>query len=244
MLHFTAVGYNLISEVLNHFTEYPYEKGHFRNVHEQYSAEIGVAVQRKKGERVCGDYTRYYKTEEGVLYVILSDGIGSGESARKYSETAVSLTEKLLGLIPKPLLVIFLVNQWIALQQSENFGCATIDLLEIDLHTGTANFYKCGASCSYLLTHHSLSDIEGNSNLIGCIDSNFTVQQHLEKLSEDTVIIMSSDGAELSKEDLPTTNTVLSDKSMRICAKKLLVASGQDGLDDKTVIALRLHKRI
>ena len=44
-------------------------------------ANVGIAGMKKKGEPTSGDRGTYFKTDEGVLCVILADGMGSGEDA-------------------------------------------------------------------------------------------------------------------------------------------------------------------
>ena len=52
---------------------------------------------RKKGENVSGDRGTYFKTDAGVLCVILSDGMGTGEDAAAESVEAVQILERFLA---------------------------------------------------------------------------------------------------------------------------------------------------
>ena len=48
---------------------------------EPLAVSVGIASMRKKGETVSGDRGTYFKTDAGQLCVILSDGMGCGETA-------------------------------------------------------------------------------------------------------------------------------------------------------------------
>ena len=51
---------------------------------------------RKKGEKVSGDRGTYFKTDAGVLCVILSDGMGCGEAAARESRRVIEILESFL----------------------------------------------------------------------------------------------------------------------------------------------------
>jgi stage II sporulation protein E len=63
---------------------------------EPYSVSVGIASMKKKGESVSGDRGTYFKTDQGVLCILLSDGMGSGESAARESVAAVRILERFL----------------------------------------------------------------------------------------------------------------------------------------------------
>ena len=63
---------------------------------EKFKASIGAGVRRRKGESVSGDSGTYFKTEEGMLYLTLSDGMGSGHDAALESAVAIKLVERFL----------------------------------------------------------------------------------------------------------------------------------------------------
>ena len=56
------------------------------------SYRIGAALRPKDGEAVCGDSLSSFETDGGTLCLLLSDGCGSGEGARRES----ALTNRLL----------------------------------------------------------------------------------------------------------------------------------------------------
>ena len=59
-------------------------------------AVAGVAARKKDGETVSGDGGTYFKREDGTLYVLLCDGMGSGLAANRESNLALRLLEQFL----------------------------------------------------------------------------------------------------------------------------------------------------
>ena len=80
-------------------------------------------------------------------YVILCDGMGTGEEAAQLSSYAIRLLEKLLksGLSAEEALK--LLNGNMILRGSGTFS--TVDLLRLDLYSGMAYIYKWGAAPSF-----------------------------------------------------------------------------------------------
>lgn len=63
---------------------------------EPLAVSVGIASMRKKGETVSGDRGTYFKTDAGQLCVILSDGMGCGETAADGSISTVGMLEEFL----------------------------------------------------------------------------------------------------------------------------------------------------
>ena len=61
---------------------------------EPLAVSVGIAALKKRGERVSGDRGTYFKTDSGVLCVILADGMGCGDEAAKDSGQVVDILEK------------------------------------------------------------------------------------------------------------------------------------------------------
>jgi stage II sporulation protein E len=117
---------------------------------EPLTVSVGVAAMKKKGENVCGDKGTYFKTDQGALCVILSDGMGSGDAAAKGSAEVVAILEKFLRAGTPPATAMRILNSVMLLKNSDEWGYATADLMCVDLFTGQACFYKYGAAPSYV----------------------------------------------------------------------------------------------
>ncbi|GHV32928.1 hypothetical protein FACS18949_05500 [Clostridia bacterium] len=115
---------------------------------EPVTATLGVAAHKRGGSPVSGDSGAYFKSDEqGKLYVILSDGMGSGAEAARESRNAVKLLEKLLRLQIPEESAMELVNSTLVLGESAAF--VTVDLLALDLFSGRLTSYKYGAAPTY-----------------------------------------------------------------------------------------------
>lgn len=111
--------------------------------------QLGVTLRPKKGERVSGDSMSTFETED-KLCLLLSDGMGSGEEARKESAMATRLLERFLraGIDAPPALKT--LNSALTLRAEETNSFTTIDLLLLSLQTGEGELYKYGAAPSYI----------------------------------------------------------------------------------------------
>ena len=58
---------------------------------EPLAVSVGIASLKKRGEKVSGDKGSYFKTDAGVLCVLLSDGMGCGDEAARDSDQVVSI---------------------------------------------------------------------------------------------------------------------------------------------------------
>ena len=108
---------------------------------EPLMAVAGIAARKKDGETVSGDAGTYFKREDGTLYVLLCDGMGSGPLANRESNLAVRLLEQFLqaGVDTEHALVT--LNSALALRNEEQGGFTTVDLLQVDLFTGEGSIY-------------------------------------------------------------------------------------------------------
>ena len=112
--------------------------------------EIGATLRPKDGERVSGDCMSTFETDAGELCLLLADGMGSGENARRESALAVRLIERFLraGVDAPPALQT--LNSALGLRAEHTEGFTTVDLLTLSLKNGEGKLYKYGAAPSYI----------------------------------------------------------------------------------------------
>ncbi|MBR4938204.1 MAG: histidinol dehydrogenase, partial [Kiritimatiellae bacterium] len=77
---------------------------------EPLAVSVGIAAMKKQGEPVSGDRGTYFKTDSGVLCVILSDGMGSGTGAARDSVAAVRVLERFLRAGVEPVTAMKILN--------------------------------------------------------------------------------------------------------------------------------------
>ena len=114
------------------------------------ACRIGAALRPKEGELVCGDTVVSFRTGTGLLCLLLADGMGSGEAARKESALTCRLVEQFLEAGIEPEAALKTLNSAMALRGADTGSFTTIDLLTCRPETGEAVFYKYGAAPSYL----------------------------------------------------------------------------------------------
>ena len=112
--------------------------------------QVGAALRPREGETVCGDTVVSFRREDGLWCLLLADGMGSGESARKESSLICRLLRQFLEAGVEPEAALKTLNSAMALRGAETGSFTTIDLCTCDGATGETAFYKFGAAPSYL----------------------------------------------------------------------------------------------
>ena len=89
---------------------------------EPLQALMGVAARRKNGETVSGDAGAFFRTDSGLLYVLLCDGMGSGPEASRDSRLAIRLLERFLKAGVDPEWALRTLNSALALRSDATVG--------------------------------------------------------------------------------------------------------------------------
>ena len=103
---------------------------------------VGAALRPKEGENVSGDSVTHFETEDGRLCLLLSDGMGCGEEARRESALAVRLLERFLRAGVETSGALKTLNSALTLRAEVSESFTTIDLLTLSLRDGAAEVYK------------------------------------------------------------------------------------------------------
>lgn len=209
---------------------------------------VGIAGVKKKGEPVSGDRGTYFKTDKGVLCVILADGMGSGKSAAKESINAVRTLEAFLCAGIDPAVAMKILNSVLLLKNGEEWGYSTMDLMCIDLFTGEACFYKYGAAPSFVKNGKSIRRVRGESLAAGvCAGEGSTPDIIRMKLKPKNVALIASDGVVVNREDSWIRDLLQKNdgSDTKALAKETLNrAVRKYGCeDDMTVLAIRVDER-
>lgn len=216
---------------------------------EPLAVSVGIAATRKKGEEVSGDRGTYFKTEQGVLCVILSDGMGSGESAARESIAAVRILERFLRAGVKPEVAMKILNSVILLKNGEEWGYTTIDLMCIDLFTGETCFYKYGAAPSYVKNGKVIRRVRGESLAAGVCAGDASAPDVVRmKLKAGSMALVMSDGMLPENEDAWIKELMAKwdgRDSKALARQALQSAVRQYGCcDDMTVLAVFVDERL
>ena len=214
---------------------------------EPLQAVMGVAAQQKDGETVSGDAGTLFRTDTGVLYILLCDGMGSGPAANRESKLAIRLLEKFLKAGVDPESALRTLNSALALRNEEEGGFTTVDLLQVDLFTGESALYKFGAAPTYIRRGGSVSRITGAALPAGLAAGERVAPDvsRLQLEAGDTVVLV-SDGVTSGREDqwLRATLASFSGESPKDLARALVSPEEETrASDDRTALVVRLTPR-
>lgn len=211
-------------------------------------ASVGIAGMKKKGEPVSGDRGTYFKTDQGVLCVILADGMGSGEAAARESINAIKTLEAFLRAGIDPAVAMKILNSVLLLKNGEEWGYSTVDLMCVDLFTGEACFYKYGAAPSFVKNGKAIRRVRCESLAAGvCAGEGSAPDIIRMKLKPGNVALIASDGVLVEESDAWLREMLTGSDGMdtKTLAKETLRAAvRQFGCeDDMTVLAVRVDER-
>ena len=214
---------------------------------EPLAVSVGIAALKKRGERVSGDKGSYFKTDAGILCVILSDGMGTGDEAARDSAQVVAILEKFLRAGVDGACAMQLLNSALLLRGGENWGFATVDLMCIDLFSGETSFFKYGAAPSYVRSGKAVRRIKGESLAAGLSLGGGNAPDLVRmKLSPGSAAVIVSDGVLAGGDDEWIRTMLLNGgDDMKALAKKTLREAERlyGGSDDMTVVTLRVEER-
>lgn len=214
---------------------------------EPLAVSVGIAALKKKGESVSGDKGSYFKTDAGVLCVILADGMGTGEEAAKDSARVVAILEKFLRSGTDPAVAMKILNSVLLLRGGDSWGFATVDLMCVDLFTGETCFYKYGAAPSYVKNGKSVRRIKGESLAAGLSLGDGAAPDLVRmRLRPGSTAVIATDGVIADTED-NWLKALLSEEytDMKGLARTVLREAEKlyGAGDDMTVVALRVEER-
>ena len=214
---------------------------------EPYAVSVGIAAMKKQGERVSGDRGTYFKTDAGVLCVILSDGMGCGDEAAEDSRRVIGILEKFLRAGMDPAVAMKLLNSVLLLRSAESWGFATVDLMCVDLFTGQTSFYKYGAAPSYVAGGRSIRRVKGETLAAGLSAGEGTAPDVVRmRLDPGSTAVIASDGVLADTEDEWLRALLLQGMTdMKGLARSVLREAEKryGASDDMTVVTVRVEAR-
>ena len=211
-----------------------------------YDAAFGVACTTKSGELHSGDTHSVIKIDESHFLVALSDGMGSGEYAKRISESTISLWESFYRAKMPSSLVLSTVNKLLTFHKEETFAC--VDIAVVDLNSGQADIVKIGSPAGFILSANAVKVLENASLPLGILDA---IRPNAVEyaLNENDILLFISDGiadAFGSTTDLYDVLRTLPTRNPQQMADELLQRAlssyGGEAKDDMTAVAVRLFK--
>ena len=158
------------------------------------ACRIGAALRPKEGETACGDTVSSFRTENGLLCLLLADGMGSGEAARRESALTCRLLEQFLQAGIEPESALKTLNAAMALRGADTGSFTTIDLVTCRPESGDLAFYKYGAAPSYLKKGGTVRRITGGTLPAGLRGGTASPDVTHAALESGGFVVMISDG--------------------------------------------------
>ena len=158
----------------------------------EYKLVVGCSTATKHKSEVSGDTNIRTKLNDGKYMLAISDGMGSGQVAKKSSTTVIKMLEKLLKTGFDNEISIGLINSAVNLNSNEE-TYATIDISIIDLNKGNIEFVKNGACPTFVKSGNKVEVIKAVSFPAGILDK-IDMVVYDKDLKENDIIIMCSDG--------------------------------------------------
>ena len=203
---------------------------------------LGGAVRCREGESVCGDTAVHFETDEGLLCLLISDGMGSGPEAQRESRNAAKLLEQFLRAGVEPEAALKTINAALTLRGEATGSFTTLDLMTADLRTRQAALYKYGAAPTYIKRHGAVRRLTGTALPAGLQEIHSPPAPIRFPLERDTFVLMVSDGVAGEGGDDWLQNTLAGwqgDDPQRLASLLMGESRSRGGLqDDCSVLCL------
>ncbi|MEG2191764.1 MAG: SpoIIE family protein phosphatase [Oscillospiraceae bacterium] len=166
------------------------------------------------------------------LYLVLSDGMGTGALAAAESKTAISMAQSLLSAQISIKNTVEIVNLALNLKSAGESG-ASLDILCLNLYDGKCTITKAGAGESIVLHDKGVSRLYRDTLPLGILKEVKSTTHEFILNNGDTIILM-SDGAQVLTEQVRSMYGHSCEDIVNMIMK------GEDNHDDKTVAAIQL----
>ena len=141
-----------------------------------------------------GDSFSMGKVREGSFVSMISDGMGTGQEAKKESGKVIEVMEELLGAGINESQSIQLLRSMMILQP-EKEKYATLDFFQLDLFAGIGTFFKIGACPCLLKRKNDVEIIQVDTMPVNLLLHTEKIPIYRKKMESDDILVMLSDGA-------------------------------------------------
>ena len=173
---------------------------------------------------------------DGGKLMMLSDGMGSGTSARWESRAAVSLIGDLMSIGVKEMDALDCVNR-LLICKGEYDMYATLDVMTFDCKSGRASFLKLGAPPTYILRNGDVTELRAETLPIGIVEPIRPARKEMMLLPGDAVIMVTDGITDTLGEGIISAIAAMGQGEPREMAKALLMcAMKRSRADDMSVL--------
>ena len=214
-----------------------------------FSCLTAAACATEETESVSGDSYSFLETDDSVA-MILSDGVGSGESAARDSGRIVDLTERILDAGLGPDMAMLFLNGMAGAEGDEN-RMATLDLCRIDLYRGECETVKAGGAAGFIKRSDRVEKIQSRQLPLGMSASEDISEKKWQLNSGDLVILVSDgvvqnwpcgDGEYLLEQKIASLNVSSPVDLANLILRYAIRQCGGKIRDDMTVLVTGIWK--
>ncbi len=223
---------------------------------EEEPLSISVKVQSVKahGSAISGDSYLFTELDKGIYLVCLSDGMGSGEIARKQSESVITLIELFMESGLSFPAAVSMIDSLLETGVDKVMS-ATVDLAVFDLYQGVASFMKLGAVPSVIKKKDKVETVVIASLPMGFVQGAENEYQTVARnLAAGDYVILLSDGVveafrEANYTDIEFYAYIESIKAANpqniadLIIEKAMELSDDTPKDDMTVIVSKIWQK-
>lgn len=212
----------------------------------KYKVSVGKASACRHGETVCGDSFTVIESPAGNVVAAISDGMGTGKSAKYESMTAIGLLNSFVSSGIEIETALNVINfSLIVTSFGDSF--ATMDVCSVNRHSGKIDIYKFGATTGYVKTNDGVFSVCSASLPFGVIADFGEIKCHTLDAEDVSMIVLMSDGVtdaiNYDGEDriINRIKNIQTDNPQYMASQLLndaLSYTEQKAKDDMTVIAI------
>lgn len=129
---------------------------------DKFNIQIGIGTAKKDGTAVSGDSNVQTRLDDGKYLIAISDGMGSGPEAKKASQTAVKMLNRMLSSGFDKDTSMELINSSMYINSKED-SYATLDIAILDLFSGNMEFMKNGACPTFIKNKRNVNVVKSVS---------------------------------------------------------------------------------
>ncbi len=209
------------------------------------TAEVGLCqIPEGSPTAMCGDSANHFFDSKGRLYMVLSDGMGSGGRAAVDGALLSGLLSRMIGSGFSADCSLKISNSAMLFRSSDE-SMATADITSIDLFDGTVDMHKAGAAPTLVRKKGRTGKAESRSLPAGIL-RDISFDHAAIQLDDGDIVLMMSDGAATQGTDWICAELERwGDGSAAALANKIADGAARrrdDGhADDITVMAAILH---
>lgn len=211
--------------------------------------EYDVFSKSKNRGVISGDAHRLFQMNQGLLGVLLSDGMGHDKQARLESEQIIQWMYQFLRFQIQPETAMHTIHYLQSLNSSVDMY-ATMDMALIDLNKGRLYSWKAGGMSTYIVRGNDVFKVNSFAPPIGAMPQ-FYVEMNEQELKSNDMILIVSDGLFSQMDNVTKQEQFFIHSLKKLVQKNLSISSSLYELmdiynerytlsDDCTVILIKV----